>query len=383
MREFLFALTAVIFLTFGSFESKAQLVNYSNDFLNIGVGARALGMGNAQVASTGDVTAGFYNPAGLTQIDGKVEIGLMHQERFAGVIKYDYIGAAYQLVPKFERDAKGEKTIGLTIIRMGVDNILNTTLLVEPDGSINYDNISTFSAADYGILLSYAQAINISKKRPELNTLTLGASAKVVYRTVGEFGNSIGFGIDVGAQYKYKNLDIGIMFKDISTTFNAWSFDIKDEEVKEVFVSTGNEIPVSNTEITAPQVQFGAAYKFKFADDKLSVLPEINFNIPFDGTAFNSNTVALDPRFGLEAGYNDFVFLRFGMHNFQSVFRDDSDTEKKLSVDPSFGLGFDINKKVKIDYTLSNLTGFSTGLYSHVISLTINLADKTTNNVSN
>jgi hypothetical protein len=67
---------------------------YSNEFLNLGVGARAMGMGNTQVAITDDVTSGYWNPAGMTGMTRKYEISLMHASYFAGIANYDYIGFA-------------------------------------------------------------------------------------------------------------------------------------------------------------------------------------------------------------------------------------------------------------------------------------------------
>ncbi|TNE75912.1 MAG: hypothetical protein EP333_03490, partial [Bacteroidetes bacterium] len=67
---------------------------YSNEFLAIGVGADALGNGNAFVAQTDGVSSGYWNPAGLTQVNKWLEVGLMHSEYFAGIAKYDYLGLA-------------------------------------------------------------------------------------------------------------------------------------------------------------------------------------------------------------------------------------------------------------------------------------------------
>src|SRR6185503_18638881 len=68
----------------------AQAPKYSNEFLAIGVGGRSLGMGNSCVSSINDVTAGYWNPAGLLGIKNDMQIGLMHSEYFAGIAKYDY-----------------------------------------------------------------------------------------------------------------------------------------------------------------------------------------------------------------------------------------------------------------------------------------------------
>lgn len=132
--------------------TKAQFRKYSNEFLNIGAGARGLGMGTAQVASADDATAGYWNGAGLVFVKDKPSISLMHAEYFAGIGKYDFAAAAFPM-------SGGRRTLGISALRFGVDDIPNTLYLVEPDGSINYNNITTFSSADYAFLLSYSQLL--------------------------------------------------------------------------------------------------------------------------------------------------------------------------------------------------------------------------------
>ncbi|HMS51202.1 MAG TPA: UPF0164 family protein [Chitinophagales bacterium] len=131
--------------------AQKNLRKYSNDFLSIGVGARAAAMGNTQTATVNNVNAGYWNPAGLTQLK-HFQLGLMHNEWFASVAKYDYVAFATPIT-------NNKRAIGFSAIRLGVDDIPNTLNLVAPDGSINYNNITTFSAADYAFLVSYAQTL--------------------------------------------------------------------------------------------------------------------------------------------------------------------------------------------------------------------------------
>src|SRR5437868_12247380 len=72
-----------------------QFRKYSNEFLNIGAGARGLAMGSAQVASVSDGTAGYWNPAGLVGVKNDPQINLMHAEYFSGIGIYDYASVAF------------------------------------------------------------------------------------------------------------------------------------------------------------------------------------------------------------------------------------------------------------------------------------------------
>lgn len=99
-------------------------------------------MSGAVCASVNDVTGGYWNPATLVLVKPDIQVGIMHSEYFAGIAKYDYGSIA---IPLKDKNA----AVGLSLIRFGVDDIPNTLFLIEPDGSINYDNITSFSVADY------------------------------------------------------------------------------------------------------------------------------------------------------------------------------------------------------------------------------------------
>ena len=344
-----------------------QFRKYSNEFLNIGAGARGLAMGNAQVASVDDASAGYWNPAGLTGVKTNPNVGIMHADYFAGIAKYDYVAAAIPV-----QDNK--RTLGFSVLRFAVDDIPNTLFLVQPDGSINYGNIQTFSSADYALLLSFAQNL----KQTENTNISFGVNAKVIYRKVGHFATAWGFGLDAGLQMHGEKWRFGIVARDLTTTFNAWSFTFTQKE-KEVLYLTKNDIPVKSTEITAPRIVVGGGYNFRISNS-VNLLAEANFDVTFDGkrnTVLSSNPVSVDPHIGLEASIKDVFFIRGGVTNFQQALADgDTLNQKKVWIyQPSIGAGFKI-RNIMIDYAFTNLANQSSPLYTHIFSLRFNLVKK-------
>src|SRR6185312_549824 len=229
----------------------AQFTQYSNEFLNIGAGARGMSMGNAQVASVSDGTAGYWNPAALANVRDLPQLSLMHAEYFAGVGKYDFGNLVLPL-----KDNK--RTLGISLLRFAVDDIPNTIFLVQPDGSVNFSNITTFSSADYALILTLAQ----QSKTRNGNIFNFGGNAKIIYQGAGNFAHAWGFGVDAAVQLIGNRWKLGIVGKDVTTTFNAWSFTL-DEAVQEVFYETENMIHGKSIELTAPQLLVGGSYDFR------------------------------------------------------------------------------------------------------------------------
>ncbi len=93
--------------------------------MNIGVDAAAFGMANAVTASTANVNSGYWNPAGLVQLEDN-QLALMHASYFANIANYDYAGFAMPL--------DKQSAVALSVIRFGVDDILNTTQLIDEQG---------------------------------------------------------------------------------------------------------------------------------------------------------------------------------------------------------------------------------------------------------
>ena len=333
---------------------------YSNEFLSIGVGARAHALGSAVVASTSDVTGSFWNPAALARlnINNGIQIGAMHTEWFAGVGKFDYLGVA----KPFDN---GKRAIGLSVIRFGIDDIPNTLSLFEDDGSINFDNVTPFSAVDYGFMGSYAQYLFT-----HLGKLYLGGNVKVVHRTVGNFAKAWGFGLDAALQWHHDHWRFGVMAKDITNTFNSWTFDFRDTE-KQVLEMTGNIIPESSLEVTRPTFTFGTSYHNQFK--KIGIEAELDLIITTDGprnTLVSGRYSSIDPAFGLELNYNRFIFLRGGVNNIQEELN--MQNNPVWTIQPNLGVGLKLGK-LRLDYAFSDVDGKEQNTYSHIISLSLDL----------
>ncbi|WP_130734416.1 PorV/PorQ family protein [Flavobacterium sp. J27] len=325
--------------------------------MSIGVDAAALGMSNAVTAQTGDVNSGYWNPAGLLQLEDK-QIALMHANYFANIAQYDYAGFA---MPIDDRSA-----LGVSLIRFGVDDILNTTQLIDNQGNIDYNRISLFSTADYALTVSYARSLPVQG-------INYGVNAKVIHRIIGDFANSWGFGFDLGIQYKSENdWLLGLMLRDITTTYNTWSINTEEyEKIKNAIPGENQELP-ETSEATLPKAQLGVAKKYIFRYD-YSLTAAANLNMQFTQTndIISSEIVSIDPAVGFEFGYIDLVFVRAGVGNFQQITQ--IDNTKKLSFQPNIGLGFKY-KGIQIDYALTDLGDQSAALYSNIFSLKVDFS---------
>lgn len=338
--------------------ANAQVNKYANAFLDIGVGARALGMSNAVTASSADVTSAFWNPAGLIDMQRDVQVGFMHNEHFAGIVKYDYGGIGV----KFNEKSAG----AFTFIRSGVDDIPNTLELIDANGNVDYDRVKSFSAADYAFMFTYTRTI------PKILGLSYGGSVKVIYRHIGEFGSGWGFGFDFGLRYKLKGWTFAAMLRDATSTITNFSYNT--EKFRLVFTATGNEIISSSTEIAVPRLVLAASHKFNLPK-KFRILTEIDIAMTTDGrrnVLIPAGPVSFDPMAGVEFEYNDLVFIRGGVGRFQYL--KDPAGGKNVTALPTVGLGFKY-WGVSVDYTLANFGNEIVGL-SHVFSLRVDFHKK-------
>ncbi len=151
-------------------------------FLKIGVGAKAMGMGESQVAATDDLYASYWNPAGLVKLD-KPQLALMHNEWFAE-INHEFIGFALPI---------GNNTVGASA------NFLSFGELQGRDQDGNETEI--FRPYDLAVILSYARGFG--------NTLAVGINAKYLQEQIAEESGN-GYAFDFGGLYSFSDIPLSI-----------------------------------------------------------------------------------------------------------------------------------------------------------------------------
>ena len=356
MKKYLFILTLL------SVFSNAQIVRkYSNEFLNIGAGARGLAMGGAVISNQNDVYAPMWNPAGLTEIDRDWQGAAMHAEYFESIAKYDYISFAKAL-------DSNDGVLGISIVRLGVDNILNTTQMIDSEGNIDYDKISKFSTSDYAGIISYAFHPAGKEK------LSVGVNAKIVYRNVGKFANGFGFGFDLGAIYNADSgYKFGAMLRDAITTVNFWSINQKELSA----IVNGEEFnpaPKDKMEITMPKLNMGLSKNFELNRD-LELLPEAGVNVDFAKTAalISTDFASITPYLGAELSFQKMIFVRAGVNKFQNV-TDIEDLKRKITFQPSAGIGIRY-RGLTLDYAITSTGIGGSNYFSNFFSLKLDMGE--------
>ncbi|MBN9313545.1 MAG: hypothetical protein BGO40_11830 [Chryseobacterium sp. 39-10] len=342
--------------------SDAQIVRkYSNEFLTIGAGARGLAMGGAVIANQNDVYSPMWNPAGLIGIDRDWQGAAMHAEYFESIAKYDYLAFAKPL------DNKGG-VFAISIVRLGVDNILNTTQMIDPEGNIDYDKITTFSQSDYAALLSYAFRPGGDHR------LSVGVNAKLVYRNVGKFASGYGFGFDLGVLYNADSgWNYGAVMKDVTTTVNFWTVNQKELSA----IVNGEEFnpaPKDKLELTMPKLNLGISRNYELNRD-LELQPEAGLNVDFAKTAslISTDFASITPYLGAELKFQDMIFVRLGLNRFQTV-TDIESLKRKVSFQPSAGIGIKY-QGLTLDYAITNSGVGGSNFYSNFFSLKLDMGD--------
>lgn len=327
---------------------------HGGDFLSVGAGARALGMGSAQAAISSDVTSAYWNPAGLTGVE-KIDIAYMHSERFAGIVSYDYGAIAY---PLKDSDA----TIALSIFRQGVDNIANTLNAWDRERNLPRENvedfIEEFSVADMAFMLSYAAK--------STDRLSWGVNAKIINHRLGPFADAWGYSLDAGTQFKFGQTVLGLHVMDLTTMMKFWS--VNRSEFGDFEETFGDEIPSGQNERVLPTVKFGAGHSRNFGDFLVTAAADVDMRFENRRAFFiNAGRISFEPHVGVESTYKNRLSLRAGLTDFTT------DPDSRIYISPTLGAGLHL-RAVYVDYGFANFGGTATVLgVTHRISLRITI----------
>lgn len=307
------SLLIAIFAVGALVQAQTTIGKYAGEFLAIGIGGRPLGMGGAFTAMANDVSAAFYNPAGLADLNYP-QAALMHDERYGKLVNYNYGGVAIPYGSQY--------TFGLAVTRLGVDGIPDTrNALVDRLGNVIYDinsesqidpsKVTEFSNQDWVFYFSAAKRYS--------DNLLIGANIKFISRSIAEY-SAFGVGLDVGAIYlPSENVRLGASIQDVTTTLVAWS--------------TGRN------ELISPTLKIGGAYSYLLTP-VISIAPALDFDVRFENRRFASQfhvgPVSFDPHAGVELGYKNVVFVRGGYNDVKQITVGAGIKLPKLNIDYSF-----------------------------------------------
>ncbi len=342
--------------------SAQRIAKYGADFLAGGVGARALAMGGANVAQARNVNSVYWNPSGLAHTEYP-EVAYMHAERFAGIVSFDFAAIAYPV--------SHNSTVGLSFFRSGVNDIKNTLNAWDVERNQPKANpesyITSFSAADMAFLISYARRLN--------SQFTVGASGKIIRRTIGDFADAWGYSFDAGAQWHGDRFLLGVQLQDLSTMLQSWSVNASAFSIEETNPDTGvpytftevfdQELPTGDTFLVLPVVRLGSGLILPISSHSTLTFG-LDVDIAFDGQqadAFNLGDISFHPRLGGEFSFRNLVALRAGMNR---IAQTDS---YGLDIVPSVGAGIRLGP-LSVDYGFGDFGGLVSDLgYSHRISV--------------
>lgn len=286
---------------------------YAGEFMQLGVGARSFALGGAGAAISEDVTAGYWNPAGLTNLTYPNVAG-MYETRFDGTMKYQY-GA-------FGLPIGSTASAALSVFHLAISDIKDTRAAFRDrnaNGQVDFDDyldtnqVRNFSNYDWGFLLSYADKYD--------STLSYGVNAKVLLRKLDPTNKGIGFGVDVGIRYLATDrLILAAVGQDLTTTLLSYS--------------TGTK------ELVSPTIKLGSAYHLYLTDDGYHrVIPTVDMDLRFEDRAATQlalGPISADFHLGAEYRFGEIFAIRGGYSDINALTVGAGLKLPKLNVDYAF-----------------------------------------------
>jgi hypothetical protein len=262
MRKLLFAIAILILLVTPEWAwSQAKVGTAGAQFLELGVSARAMGMGEAFLSICNDASAAYYNPAGLAQLMDRQ--AFFTHVSYPAEINYEFVALAYP-TPSFG----GVWGLSFTMLNAGDMPFIQHPELFNPT--------QTFSAKDYAIGLSYARYLT--------DRFTVGGTLKIIDELY-DIERTTGWAADVGTLYDtgFKGFKIGMMISNFGADLT--------------FIEESHPLPMN----------------FKFGG-VIDVLRRENHTVVFAAEGSHPNDNMEKFNMGTEYWFKDMFALRFGNH---------------------------------------------------------------------
>ena len=306
-------------------------------FLEISVGAPAIGMGGAFVSLANDATALYWNPAGIATMSSMEAIA-SHTDWIADT-KFDFGGLVWPL--------GNFGTLGFSFTSLTMADMAVTTVEM-PDGTGEY-----FSASDLAAGISYA--------RPLSDRFSVGFTAKFIQESIWH-ESAAALAVDVGTLFKtdlFGGMVIGATLSNFGTPMTLSGSDTREFlQLDATKPGTNDQIPADiemNSWDLPLRFQIGVSTNVLQGDD-------YRWTVAVDALHPNDNYESLNV--GSELAYRDFIFLRGG---FQSLFLQDSEGGLSLGIGVTSNL-ISSSSIVKFDYSYRDY-GRLEGVHSFSLAL--------------
>lgn len=288
-------LTMIIFCNYSLAQNVSKTGTTAGNFLEISVGARAIGMGSAFVSLSNDATALFWNAAGISKLK-QTEVILSHTNWIADT-KFDFAGVVLLL---------GEfGTLGISFTSLSMDDMKVTTI-EKPDGTGEF-----FSAGNLAIGISYSRMLT--------DRFSIGFTGKYIQEKIWHM-TATAFAFDAGTLFRTDLLGGMIIGAAISNFGTPLQLEGRDTQyfirIDETKKGSNERIP---TNISLDKWELPLFFRIGVSTEAIKT-GNFRLTVALDAIYPNNNYPSLN--IGTELSFNDFLFIRGG---YQSLFLDEAE----------------------------------------------------------
>ncbi|MFZ5519022.1 MAG: PorV/PorQ family protein [Candidatus Zhuqueibacterota bacterium] len=330
---------ALMILIFGipvqGFSQVTKVGTTAAGFLNIDVGARAIGMGSAYVSSADDATAMYWNPSGIANVDNNEAV--FTHNRWIADMSFNFAGIVVPL---------SFGTIGAGATFLTMDDMERTTVEY-PDG-----NGELFSAGAYAFNLTYARRLT--------DRFNIGGNVKYIHEFIYNSSAS-GLAFDVGTQFitQFNGLRIGMNISNFGTKMRMSGRDLILQVDTNPIIAGNNEN--INAELKTEAYDLPLLFRVGMSMDVLKGMGDSNLIIAVDALHPNDDVEFINlggmylfrNMFSLSAGY-------------KTLFAEDS--EEGIAMGAGFYYSLISGLRIKLNYAYQDF-----GVLSEIQQFTVAL----------